>query len=152
MNRKLFLVIAGVVFAILLSVVIACGKTNYSGTTEQGNSSVAAATSEAKDAVTTETGTPQSSKAESPTIVKIKDVLQQPKVYEGKSIVVEGKIISECGSGCWFTLNDGTGTIYIDLAPSNLVIPQKRGALAKVYGEISTKSGDTYMIGKKVEF
>jgi hypothetical protein len=49
-------------------------------------------------------------------------------------------------------LNDGTGTVYVDLAPSNLVIPQKRGAFARVYGQVVRKGSDTYLIGKKVEF
>ncbi|MCJ7664768.1 MAG: LysM peptidoglycan-binding domain-containing protein, partial [Desulfobacterales bacterium] len=42
-------------------------------------------------------------------------VMGKPESYEGQAVVVEGKIISECGAGCWFTLNDGTGTIYVDL-------------------------------------
>ncbi len=85
-------------------------------------------------------------------IVKISNILSSPDDYKGQAVVVEGKIISECGSGCWFTLSDGSGTIYVDLAPSNLVIPQKRGAFARVYGKVTQKDGDTYLIGEKVEF
>ena len=86
-------------------------------------------------------------------IVKISYILSSPEPYKGQAVVVvEGKIISECGSGCWFTLSDGTGTIYVDLAPSNLVIPQKRGAFARVYGKVAQKGSDTYLIGEKVEF
>ncbi len=85
-------------------------------------------------------------------IVRISDILTKPDAYKDQVVVVKGKIISECGAGCWFTLNDGTGTIYVDLKPSNFVIPQKRGATAMVHGEVVRKSGDTYIIGKKVEF
>jgi len=84
--------------------------------------------------------------------VKIADILAKPETYKGQLIVVEGKIMSECGAGCWFTLNDGSATIYIDLAPSNLVIPQRRGYKARVLAEVTQSKGDTYLIGKKVEF
>jgi uncharacterized protein YdeI (BOF family) len=89
---------------------------------------------------------------ESPKVLKIVDVLGKPENYQGQAIIVEGKIITECPSGCWFTLDDNTGTIYVDLLPSNLVIPQKRGAFARVYGQVVRKGSDTYLIGTKVEF
>ncbi|MCJ7654014.1 MAG: hypothetical protein MUO97_01730, partial [Dehalococcoidia bacterium] len=101
---------------------------------------------------TSETETPQVPEEEGAKILKIDDILGKPESYEGQAVVVEGKIISECGAGCWFTLNDGTGTIYVDLAPSNLVIPQKRGAFARVYGQVVREGSDTYLIGTKVEF
>jgi len=91
-------------------------------------------------------------KDESPVLYKIADVIKNTKTLMGESIIIEGKIVSECGAGCWFTLNDGTGTIYIDLAPSNLTIPQKRGAKAKVFGNVTSEKGETYLIGTKVEF
>lgn len=83
---------------------------------------------------------------------KIGDILSEPEKFTTGKVVIEGRIISECGAGCWFTINDGTGTIYVDLAPSNLTIPQKRGAFARVYGRVVTKGSDTYLIGEKVEF
>ncbi len=48
----------------------------------------------------------------------------------------------ECASGCWFILNDGSASLYVDILPSNFVIPQKSGSDAKVYGEVTTKNGD----------
>lgn len=83
---------------------------------------------------------------------KIGDILSEPEKFTTGKVVIEGKIVSQCGAGCWFTINDGTGTIYVDLAPSNLTIPQKRGAFARVYGRVVTKGSDTYFIGEKVEF
>ena len=84
-------------------------------------------------------------------VVKILEILQNETVYDGKYVVIEGKIDTECPSGCWFILNDGTATIYVDILPSNFVIPQKRGSNAKVYGEVTTREGDPIMIGKMVE-
>lgn len=84
-------------------------------------------------------------------IVKIQDIIKNETAYDGKMVVIEGKIINECPSGCWFILDDQTASIYIDILPSNFVIPQKRGSDAKVYGEVATKDGDGMIIGKIVE-
>jgi hypothetical protein len=83
--------------------------------------------------------------------VKIADILENETAYHGKMEVVEGKIELECGSGCWFVLNDGTGSIYVDILPSNFVIPQKGGEDARVYGEVTLKNGDPQIIGKIVK-
>jgi len=83
---------------------------------------------------------------------RIADILQNPKGFDRKTVVVEGKIATECPSGCWFTLKDGNAVIYIDLAPSNLVIPQRKGSYAKVTAEVIAEGGDVYLIGTKVDF
>ena len=44
--------------------------------------------------------------------VKISEILENETAYHGEMVVVEGKIELECGAGCWFVLNDGTGSIY----------------------------------------
>jgi hypothetical protein len=82
----------------------------------------------------------------------IGDILQDPKVFDGKTVLVEGKISRECPSGCWFTLKDGNAEIYIDLNPSGMVIPQKTGSYAKVTAEVINEGGDVYLVGKKVDF
>jgi len=83
---------------------------------------------------------------------RIAEILQDPRGFDGKTVVVEGKIASECPSGCWFTLKDGNAVIYIDLAPSNLVIPQRKGSNAKVTAKVVTEGSDVYLIGNKVDF
>jgi uncharacterized protein YdeI (BOF family) len=83
--------------------------------------------------------------------VKISDILENETEYHGKMVVVEGKIELECGAGCWFVLNDGTGTIYVDILPNNFAIPQKSGEDARVYGEVTLKNGDPQIIGKMVK-
>jgi uncharacterized protein YdeI (BOF family) len=74
--------------------------------------------------------------------VKISKILEM--------VVVDGKIELECGAGCWFVLNDGTGSIYVDILPNNFAIPQKSGEDARVYGEVTLKNGDPQIIGKMV--
>jgi hypothetical protein len=87
-----------------------------------------------------------------PQLTRISEILQNPKVYSGKIVRVEGKITSECGSGCWFTIKDSSAVLYVDLAPNNMVIPQKRGSNARVIGQIVSTGSDIYMIGSKVDF
>src|SRR5512137_1561687 len=74
--------------------------------------------------------------------VEIMDILQNASAYEGKMVVIEGMIETEYPSGCWFIVNDDTGSIYVDILPSNFVIPQKRGEDARVYGKVTIKDGD----------
>lgn len=85
------------------------------------------------------------------TVTKIQEIIKNEPAYDGKTAIVEGKIVTECGSGCWFIVDDGTASIYVDILPSNFVIPQKRGSTAKVYGNVTTKDGDPMIIGKIVE-
>jgi uncharacterized protein YdeI (BOF family) len=85
-------------------------------------------------------------------ILTVAELNKNSATLIGKDVIMEGKIVQECGSGCWFNLQDSTGIVYVDLAPNNMVIPQKVGSKAKVYGKVDKKSGVTYVIGSKVEF
>lgn len=84
-------------------------------------------------------------------IVKIQDIIKNETAYDGENAVLEGKIEMECASGCWFILNDGSASLYVDILPSNFVIPQKSGHDARVYGEVTVKDGDPMLIGKIVK-
>jgi len=84
-------------------------------------------------------------------VVNIQDIITNEPAYDGKNVLIEGKIETECPSGCWFILNDGSASLYIDILPSNFVIPQKSGRQAKVYGEVTTKDNDPMIVGKFVE-
>ncbi len=84
-------------------------------------------------------------------VVKIQEIVNNETAYDGKNVVIEGKIETECPSGCWFILNDGSASLYIDILPSNFVIPQKSGSQAKVYGEVTSKDNDPMIVGKIVE-
>ena len=149
MSKK---ILVSILLVSIVLAVVGCSQASTLPDTQVGNKNVAGNTAIGENPATSETELPQAPKQEYPKIVKIDEVLGGPESYEGQAVVVEGKIISECPAGCWFTLNDNTGTIYVDLAPSNLVIPQKRGAFARVYGQVVRKGSDTYLIGKKVEF
>ena len=78
------------------------------------------------------------------------DILKNTAAYNGTAVAVQGKINAECGSGCWFILDDGTGTLYVDLAPNNFVIPQISGTTVVVHGTIGMKNGDPVLSATKV--
>ena len=83
--------------------------------------------------------------------VKIQEIVKNESAFDNKYVVIEGKIGSECGSGCWFIVDDGTAQLYVDILPSNFVIPQKRGSQVKVYGKVTNRNNDPLLIGKIVE-
>jgi uncharacterized protein YdeI (BOF family) len=92
----------------------------------------------------------------------IKEITDGNSTFLGKAVEVEGNITQECpGRGCWFILDDGTGSILVDLKPNNFTMPMNLdGSWAKVYGNVSAvagkkrltfEPGSPYIIGKKVE-
>lgn len=83
--------------------------------------------------------------------VKIPDIIQETAAFVGTNVVIEGKIETECPAGCWFIVGDGDASLYVDIFPSNFVIPQEAGSKVKVYGEVTLKDNDPMMIGKIVE-
>ncbi|MFC1590564.1 hypothetical protein ACFL42_03640 [Candidatus Omnitrophota bacterium] len=78
------------------------------------------------------------------------DIYKNSKAYNGKDVVIEGKITSECPTGCWFNVNDASGEIYVDLNPSGFAIPQKVGKKVSVSGKVVVKKGNPTIIGKEV--
>jgi uncharacterized protein YdeI (BOF family) len=68
--------------------------------------------------------------------VRIADILTDPKPFLDKEIGLEGKITLECGSGCWFQMNDGSGEILVDLAPASFAIPQMPNRTVTVMGNV----------------
>jgi len=81
----------------------------------------------------------------------IKDIVQHPQDYEGKTVTVKGRISLVCETGCWFNLEDEGATIYTDLAPSGFAIPQNVGKKATAEGKISVESGKLTLTAKGVE-
>ncbi len=85
-------------------------------------------------------------------VTSVKDIYTNPSEYLNQTIRLEGKIVRECGSGCWFFLEDETGTIFVDIDPSGLSIPPKVGKKVVVEGVPENRNGRMTIIGKGVEF
>jgi hypothetical protein len=97
----------------------------------------------------TEYGQKTTISADSPKL-QVKDILSSEQ-YVDKEVVLEGRITLECGSGCWFNLEDGTGKVYVDLLPSNFAIPQWVGKTVIAQGKVIKEKGDIKLIGKSVK-
>ena len=82
--------------------------------------------------------------------VTVADILNAPEKYSASNLSIEGKVTSQCGSGCWFILSDDTGNLYVDLKPNNFVIPPSMGKNVVVNGTILEKNGDVAYIGSSV--
>jgi len=149
LNKKVLMsfLLGGLILAF-----VGCTQASAPAVIQPGNTNVAGNTPVAGNQATSGTEISQTPKEEEAKVVKIGDILANHREFKDQEVIVEGKIVTECPSGCWFTLDDGTGTVYVDLNPSNLVIPQKRGAQAKIYGKVVIDNGDAYIIGTKVEF
>jgi hypothetical protein len=85
------------------------------------------------------------------TLTKIGDILKDAKSFEGKTVTVEGKIVTECPAGGWFDLADQTVTIYVDLHPSDFAIPQKVGSNAIAEGKVLVRDNKPMIVGTGVE-
>ena len=77
--------------------------------------------------------------------------MKNPSAYLTKTVKLEGKIVAECPTGCWFDVDDGTGVLHVDTKPSGYAIPQRVGKKVVVEGEIYERGGKPIMIGKGVE-
>ena len=84
-------------------------------------------------------------------VTKLDAILSQPENFEGKTVTVEGKIIQECPTGCWFDMKDEAGMMHVDIKPSGFAIPQKVGKTVVVEGKVSVQNNQTVLIRTGVE-
>ena len=84
-------------------------------------------------------------------MTKLNAILSQPDNFDGQTVTVEGKIVQECPTGCWFDIKGDAGMIHVDIQPSGFAIPQKVGKAVVVEGQISVKNNKPVLIGKGVE-
>lgn len=83
--------------------------------------------------------------------VQVKDIMLYPEL-QGKRVTLEGRIVTQCMSnGCWFFLEDGTGKVFVNLAPANFSLPDKMGRSARVTGIVSAAKDAYQVIAEGVE-
>ncbi|MFM2161790.1 MAG: hypothetical protein RLZZ383_1302 [Pseudomonadota bacterium] len=81
-------------------------------------------------------------------VVPVKDVLDAPAAYVGKSVTVQGAVADVCQkAGCWMVLGDGARTIRVRMADHAFSV-EKQGAgwTAQVQGEVVAKPLDAAMV------
>jgi hypothetical protein len=80
------------------------------------------------------------------------EILANPVGFEGKDVLVQGKITSECPSGGWVWLKDNSGELYVNMHPTNVFIPQKVGSTVKAMGKVVLEQGRPQIVGYGLEF
>jgi hypothetical protein len=80
------------------------------------------------------------------------EILTSPEAFEGKDVLVSGKITSECPSGGWIWVKDGSGDIYVNMHPTNVFIPQRVGSNVRAMGKVVLESGSPQVVGYGLEF
>jgi len=84
-------------------------------------------------------------------ITEVKDIITNPNDYDGKTVTVEGKIITECPTGCWLDLKDDNAVIYVEIGASGFAIPQKVGRNITIEGKVKKDKMKTIIVGEGVE-
>ncbi len=81
----------------------------------------------------------------------VRQLLAAPGDYTSAPIVVEGRIVRECPTGCWFDLDAGGAPLYVELNDAGLAIPQRVGKTVRVVGDVSAEGGQVKLSGQGVE-
>ena len=84
-------------------------------------------------------------------VTTAKEILTNPQEWEGKDVLVAGKITSECPSGGWIWTQDSTGQVYVNMHPTNVFIPQHVGKNVRAMGKVVLESGQPSVVGFGLE-
>ena len=84
-------------------------------------------------------------------VTTAKEILTNPQMWEGKDVLVAGKITSECPSGGWVWVQDSTGQVYVNMHPTNVFIPQHVGKNVRAMGKVVLESGQPSVVGYGLE-
>lgn len=79
-------------------------------------------------------------------IIPIGEIMAAPDQYMGKMVVVKGKLFDVCQDmGCWFSIKDKTGAIYVNLNMGiKFTLPKKSNDyIALVFGKVTNEGGKT---------
>ena len=82
---------------------------------------------------------------------ELKQVLTTPADYQDKTVTLEGQIIRQCPTGCWFDIQSGTAVVHVDVNPSGFALPQKPGKTVLVEGTVKVDGDQVELIGTGVE-
>jgi hypothetical protein len=80
-------------------------------------------------------------------VTAAKEILTNPTAWEGKGVLVAGKVTSECPSGGWIWVKDESGDIYVNMHPTNVFIPQHVGGMVRAMGKVVLESGQPQVVG-----
>ncbi len=84
-------------------------------------------------------------------VTSAKEILANPQAWEGKDVLVAGKITTECPSGGWVWVQDSTGQVYVNMHPTNVFIPQHVNGGVRAMGKVVLESGQPSVVGYGLE-
>jgi uncharacterized protein YdeI (BOF family) len=85
------------------------------------------------------------------TVTTAREIAKDPQAWEGKDVLVAGKITSECPSGGWVWVQDSTGQVYVNMHPTNVFIPQHVNGGVRAMGKVVLESGQPQVVGYALE-
>jgi len=84
-------------------------------------------------------------------VTTAKEILTNPQAWEGKDVLVVGRIASECPSGGWVWVQDSTGQVYVNMHQTNVFIPQHVNGGVRAMGKVVLESGQPSVAGFGLE-
>ena len=84
-------------------------------------------------------------------VTTAREILTNAQAWEGKDVLVAGKITSECPSGGWVWVQDASGQVYVNMHPTNVFIPQHVGGNVRAMGKVVLESGQPSVVGYGLE-
>jgi uncharacterized protein YdeI (BOF family) len=82
---------------------------------------------------------------------ELKEIVSDADAFKDKQVTLEGKIVRQCPTGCWFDIQQGTAVVHVDINPSGFAIPQKPNKTVLVEGTVTMEDGQIEVIGTGVE-
>lgn len=83
-------------------------------------------------------------------VVTIASILANPSEYEGVNVIVEAKTGHLClASGCWITLTDGSGELFVQFYDFTVSLSSNQSV--RVQGQIRMQNQSPYLAGSGLE-
>jgi hypothetical protein len=83
----------------------------------------------------------------------VADLVERPKDFLGKTVLVSGSVRRQCKSmGCFFFFNAGDKSLRVDLEEIAMNAPMKEGHQARVEGQIVPYRDGYQLFASAVEF
>ncbi len=87
-----------------------------------------------------------------PQEITVKQAVSLCDQVPAEIVKISGTIITECRMGTWFRILDEDEELFVDLKPANLIVPERIGKKATVYGTLKRRGLRCYLECVQVDF
>lgn len=84
-------------------------------------------------------------------VTRAKDLQSNPAAFEGKDVLVSGKVASECHPGGWLWVKDETGDVYVNMRPAHAFTQVRVGKPVRIMGRVVLAHGEPQIVGHGLE-